>query len=125
MSYLPRSLSSFITAAYGETVNFTLTGTSGTISMSAVPAGTIRVITNVCGWNNNGASGRHRLRANVGGANCTLRYSLSPARYEGIDVQTPIILEAGDKLDYRVNAATVGDVLYCEAVGYDIKAEST
>lgn len=125
MTYLPRSLSSFITAAYTDSAGFTLTGTSGSIALTAVPAGIIRVITSLCGWSNKGTFGRHRVRAHIGGVITTLSFGVSPARWEGINLQGIVVLEAGDTVDYWVAGAAVGDEIECAAVGYDIKSESS
>lgn len=123
--YLPRSLSSFITAAYAESGDFTLTGTSGSVTLTAVPAGTIRVITNLCGWNASGTSGRNTIKATIGGVGVTLMTLNSAVRWEGNEAQGLIVLEDGDSVGYFVAGATLGDVLHCDAVGYDIKSESS
>lgn len=122
---LLRSLGSFITDVYRETVDFTLVGASGYAATAATPAGTLRVITNIAAVNNDANGGRAFIDIYDGTTSTWLKHVAATVRRVSIDWTGFLVLKEGEYIRYGAWVVQAGDLLRLRVVGHDIRSEDT
>jgi len=99
-----------------------LNAPAGTVdkTLTAVPAGYVRVVTNVGGCNAN-AGAYVLISAYIGGVQIRLLHKTQAASGVFVNWDGKVLLMAGDYIGVRFYNVTLGHDLYWCAVGYDVK----
>jgi hypothetical protein len=103
-----------------RTIDTSASAGTNTLSNTATPANTLRVITNIQLADNNNILTRLQLTAVKGGTTRLLVVKVSPAVREGINWQGFLYLVEGDTVKGEYYGATAGDDILIDVHGYDM-----